>query len=100
MLLRELVLASAEVDYQAQSEGDIDTVSKEGNFLRHGVLEDFDVVFGQVLEKGTARIAGRESDIDQPHVNPDWFLRQAASDKETKERGKDGNAVFGASPDL
>jgi hypothetical protein len=61
MLLGELILASAEVDDQPEREGNIDTVGKEGDFLRHSVLEDFDVVFGQVLNQSAARIAGGEA---------------------------------------
>ena len=74
MLLRELILASAEVHDQPESKGNIHTVGKEGDLLRHGILEDFDFVFGQVLDESPARIAGGERDVHQPDVNPQRFL--------------------------
>jgi hypothetical protein len=74
MLLGELILASAEVDDQPERQGNIDTVGKERDFLRHSVLEDFDVVFGQVLNQSAARIAGGEGDVHQSDVNADRFL--------------------------
>ena len=74
MLLGELILASAEVHDQPESKGNIRTVGKEGDLLRHSVLENFDFVFGQVLDESAARIAGGERDVDQPDVNPDQFL--------------------------
>jgi hypothetical protein len=62
MLLGELVLATADVYDQPECQGNILAVGKEGDLLRNSVLEDFDVVFGQVVQKSTARIMGRESD--------------------------------------
>ena len=70
MLLRELILASAEVHDQPESKGNIHTVGKEGDLLRHAVLEYFDFVFGQVLDQSPARIAGGERDVHQPDIDP------------------------------
>src|SRR5262249_6125653 len=75
------------------------TVRKEGDFLRHSILEDFDFLFGQVIEESAARIAGGERDVYQPDINPDGFLPQGTR-AETKERGKDENAGFVASQEF
>ena len=74
MLLGELILASAEVHDQPKSKGDIRAVGKEGDLLRHSILEDFDLVFRQVLDESTARIAGRKRDVHQPDIDPQRFL--------------------------
>jgi hypothetical protein len=49
-------------------------VSEEGNFLPHSVLEHFDVIFGQIIDEDTLRIAGGERDVYQPDVYPEGFL--------------------------
>jgi len=63
MLPGELMLASTEVHNQAKSQGNIDTVRKEGDFLKHSILEDLDIVFGQVVYESAARISGGERDV-------------------------------------
>ena len=74
MLLGELILASAEVDDQPESEGDIHAVGEEGDLLRHSAFKDFDIIFRQVLNKCTVRIAGGKGDVYQSDINPDRFL--------------------------
>jgi hypothetical protein len=74
MLLGESILTSAEVHNQPKSKGNIHTVGKERDLLRHSILEDFDFVFGQVLDESAARIARGERDVHQSDVNPDRFL--------------------------
>ena len=74
MLLGELILTSAEIDDQPKRKGNIHTVGEKGDFLRHSILEDFDIVFGQVVDESAARITGRERNVHQSDVNPDRFL--------------------------
>jgi len=74
MLLGELILAPAEVHDQSESKRNIHAVGKEGDMLRHSVFQDFDFVFGEILNETASRITGGERDVHQPDVNPDRFL--------------------------
>ena len=58
MLFGELILACAEIHDQSKGEGNVYAMGKEGDFLRHRVFKDLDVVFSQVLEERASRIAG------------------------------------------
>src|ERR1700730_420627 len=76
MLLGKLVLTAAEVHDQPERQRNIHTPGKEGNLLRYGVLEDLDIVFGEVLNQGAARISRAKSDVDQLNLDPDRLLAQ------------------------
>jgi len=100
MSLGELILAATEVYDQPESKGNFHTVGKEGNLLRHCVLEDFDFVFGKVLDENATRIASRECYVHESDVNSDRFLTRTDGDKEAKEPGRDENAGFGTWPEF
>src|SRR5580698_8781465 len=56
VLLRKLILAAAEIDYQPERERNIDTVGKEGNLLRDRIFKDFNIVFSETVHQRAARI--------------------------------------------
>src|SRR3984893_3502041 len=76
MLLGKLVLAAANVHDQPERQRDLHTPGKEGNFLRYGVLEDLDIVFGEVLNQGAARISRAKSHADRLNLDPDRLVAQ------------------------
>src|SRR5882672_3737331 len=95
VLLGELILASAEVNNQSERQGHIHATGKEGDFLRDGVLENLDIVVGEILDQCSAGIPRGKSDVHEPHVNPDRLLGPADADGE--KQNKEGQSAHESS---
>jgi hypothetical protein len=95
VLLGKPILASAEVHNQSERQGHIHATGKEGDFLRDGVLENLDIILGEIVDQCSSGIPRSKSNVHEPDVNSDRLLGPADADGE--KRNKEGQSAHESS---
>ena len=67
----EALLAAADIHDQAEGQRDVRAAGEEGDFLRHAVFGDFEIVLCQVGDEIAFLVADGESDVDQADIDAD-----------------------------
>src|SRR4029079_181598 len=63
--LDEFRLAAAQVHHQRKAQRNVRALRKEGDLLRSAILEDLEIVLGQVPDQFAGRIADREAYVHE-----------------------------------
>ena len=65
MLLDEFVLAAADIDDQTKAQREFGLAGEEADGLRDAVIEDFEIVLGEVTDDLAGSGANTGADVDQ-----------------------------------